>query len=193
MGLNPMKWKTRTVLYITGLILTFYVLFIYKKQHQVMFEATIHDTDPMHVWEFMADFSNMRKLNPTIEDFNVIAESGNYDHWKYSVEYTEHLSHIPIIRNIAHGHYAVRPDKTGYIITSKHHTCFFPSFGCLESVSQLRFDKDGEKDTRYIETVQYECPIAFSPLCYREVMYQRKEIMTGLKLEFAMKKANKND
>lgn len=45
---------------------------------------------------------------------------------------------------------------------------------------------DGTKDTKCIETVQYECPIAFSLLCYREVMYQRKEIMKRLKWEFAI-------
>lgn len=191
MGFNPMKWKTRTVLYALVAICMFYVLFMYKKKHQVMFEATIHNTDPKHVWEFVADFSNMKKLNPTIEEFNIVKESGNYDHWKYSVEYTEHLSHIPIIRNIALGHYAVRPEKDGYVITSKHHTCFFLNFGCLETVSQFRFDKDEEKNTKYLETVQYECPIAFSPLCYREVMYQREEIMKGIKREFALARARK--
>ncbi|XP_076173687.1 uncharacterized protein LOC143149841 isoform X5 [Ptiloglossa arizonensis] len=188
MGINPMKWKTRTVLYSIIVLFLFYELFIYKKKHQVMFEGIIHDSNPMHVWEFVADFSNMKKLNPTIEEFNVIAESGNYDHWKYSVEYMEHLSHIPIIRNKAHGHYAIRQDNNGYLITSKHSTCFFFKFGCLESISQFRFDREGTNDTKCIETVQYECPITFSTLCYKEVMYQREEIMKRLKLEFSVKK-----
>ncbi|XP_076239459.1 uncharacterized protein LOC143182382 [Calliopsis andreniformis] len=192
MGINPMKWKTRNVLYTTLTSIFFYVLFIYKKKHQAMIEGVIHNTNPMHVWEFVADFNNMKKLNPTIEDFNVIAESGNYDHWKYSVEYTEHLSHVPIIRNTAHGHYAIRQENNGYLVTSKHHTCFFPKFGCLESISQFRFDRDGTNDTRCIETVQYECPIAFSMLCYREVMYQREEIMKRLKLEFEVAKVKNN-
>ncbi|CAK9795399.1 hypothetical protein ANTQUA_LOCUS330 [Anthophora quadrimaculata] len=188
MGINPMKWKTKNVLYASLTLLIFYALFIYKQKHQVLFEGIVKDSNPMHVWEFVADFSNMKKLNPTIEDFNIIAESGNYDHWKYSVEYTEHLSHIPIIRNTAHGHYAIHQDKHGYLITSKHHTCFFFKFGCFESISQFRFDRDGANDTKCIETVQYECPIVFSPLCYREVMYQREEIMEGLKLQFSTAK-----
>lgn len=187
-----MKWKARTVLYALLALLVNYILFIYKKQHQVMFEEIIRDSDPMHVWEYVADFSNMKKLNPTIEDFNVIAESGNYEHWKYSVEYTEHLSHLPIIRNVAHGHYAVRQDKHGYLITSKHHTCFFSKFGCLNSVSQFRFDRDGQNDTKCIETVQYECPLAFSLFCYKEVMYQREEIMRRLKQQFDVTKIQKN-
>ncbi|KAF3424999.1 hypothetical protein E2986_08709 [Frieseomelitta varia] len=170
MAINPMKWKTRNILYTSLTLLIFYVLFVYKKKHHILFEEIIKDSNPVHVWEYVADFSNMKTLNPTIEDFNIIAESGNYDHWKYSVEYTEHLSHIPIIRNTAHGHYAIREDNN------------------VESISQFRFDRDGATDTKCIETVQYECPIAFSLLCYKEVMYQRTEIMERLKLKFSKTK-----
>lgn len=66
MGFNPMKWKTRSIMYGILVILFFYVLFVYKKKHQVMFETTINDSNPKHVWEFVADFSNMKKLNPTM-------------------------------------------------------------------------------------------------------------------------------
>ncbi|XP_078033274.1 uncharacterized protein LOC144468029 [Augochlora pura] len=186
MGLNPMRWKTKNVLYSALMLFIFYILFIYKKKSQVIFEGTIQNSNPIHVWEYVADFSNMKKLNPTIEEFDIIAESGNYDHWKYSVEYTERLSHIPIIRNIAQGHYAIRQDNHGYLITSKHQTCFFSKLGCLESISQFRFDRDGANDTKCIETVQYECPIVFSELCYREVMYQREEIIKRLKAVFSV-------
>lgn len=187
-----MKWKTRTILHGVLGVLVLYTLFVYKKKHQVMFEGVINKSDPRLVWEFVADFSNMKKLNPTIEDFNVIDEGGNYEHWKYSVQYTEHLSHLPMIRNVAHGHYAVKPDNNGYVISSRHRTCFFFNFYCLESVSQFRFDADGVEDTKCIETVQYECPIAFSPLCRREVMYQREEILKRLKLEFAISNRREN-
>jgi len=62
----------------------------------------------------------------------------------------------------------------------------------VESVSQFRFDKDGIEDTRCAETVQYECPIVFLPLCHREVKYQRKEIMKRLKLEFTASHKKEN-
>lgn len=66
MGFNPMKWKTRNVLYTSLTFFILYVFFIYKKKHQVMFEAIIRDSNPIYVWEFVADFSNMKKLNPTM-------------------------------------------------------------------------------------------------------------------------------
>ncbi|OAD56206.1 hypothetical protein WN48_03692, partial [Eufriesea mexicana] len=187
MGINPMKWKTRSLLYTSLILIIFYVLFVYKKKHYVQVEGIIKNSDPIHVREFIADFSNIKKLNPTIEEFDIITEGGTADHWKYSVEYTEHLSYLPI-RNTARGHYDVFTDKNGYLITSKHQTCFFSGFGCLESISQFRFDVDGATDTKCIETVQYECPIVFSLLCYKEVMYQREEIMKGLKSKFSVTK-----
>ncbi|XP_076659337.1 uncharacterized protein LOC143362786 [Halictus rubicundus] len=189
MGLNPIRWKIRNIFYLILALFIFYIFFIYKKKYHVNFEGTIQNSNPIHVWEYVADFSNMKKLNPTIEEFNVIAESGNYDHWKYSVEYAERLSHVPFIRNIAQADYVVRQDNNGYLITSKHRTCFFSNFGCLESISQFRVDRDGANDIKCIETVQYECPIIFSELCYREVMYQREEIMKRLQLEFSVAKA----
>ncbi|XP_018394580.1 PREDICTED: uncharacterized protein LOC108773318 [Cyphomyrmex costatus] len=192
MSFNPMKWKTRSILHSILGALLLYILFVYKKKHQVVFEGIINKSDPRLVWEFMADFSNMKKLNPTIEDFTVLDEGGNYDHWKYSVRYTEHLSHLPMIRNVAHGHYAVKPDNNGYVINSRHLTCFFLDFGCLESISQFRYEVDGTEDTRCIETVQYECPIVFSLLCHKEVMYQRKEILKRLKSEFAINNRREN-
>ena len=72
------------------------------------------------------------------EDWNIISESGNYDHWKYSVQYTEHLSHIPIIKNTAHGHFAVKPEDKGFSINSEHRTCFFSSVGCGKFFSFLK-------------------------------------------------------
>lgn len=48
------------------------------------------------VWEFVSDFGKMRQLNPTILDFKITADhGGGLDDWKYSVEYSEKLSHWP--------------------------------------------------------------------------------------------------
>lgn len=63
-------------------------------------------------------------------------------------------------------------------------------FISVESISQFRFDRDGIVDTKCIETIQYECPILFSPLCYKEIMYQREEIIKRLKLRFSENKIN---
>lgn len=184
MGLNPMKWKTKTLAYSFFGILIVYGLFFYKRTHTVQFEVVIKNSTPEIVWEFVADFSNMKQLNPTIEDFNIIAESGNYEHWKYSVKYSEHLSHIPMIKNTAHGHFAVKPEDSGFSINSEHRTCFLTNFDCVNSVSQFKFQALGN-DTKCLEIVEYECPLLFSSFCYKEVMYQREAIMKNLQTHFA--------
>ncbi|XP_033231126.1 uncharacterized protein LOC117182180 [Belonocnema kinseyi] len=176
---NPMKWKSKILAYSLVSALLIYAFFFYKRKYTVSFEFIIKNSTPESVWEFVADFSNMKKLNPTIEDWDIISESGNYDHWKYSVQYTEHLSHIPIIKNTAHAHFAVKPEGKGFSINSEHRTCFFSNIGCVDSVSQFKFHGIGD-DTKCLENVQYECPVLFTLLCYKEVMYQREEIMKNL-------------
>lgn len=57
-------------------------------------------------------------------------------------------------------------------------------FISVDSISEFKFFSEGE-NTKYVETVQYECPIFFTVLCYKEVMYQRQEIMKNLKSHFA--------
>lgn len=66
MGINPMKWKTRSLLYTSLTLIIFYILFVYKKKHYVQVEGIIKNADPVHVWEFITDFSNIKKLNPTM-------------------------------------------------------------------------------------------------------------------------------
>lgn len=58
---------------------------------------------------------------------------------------------------------------------------FFP----VNSVSVFRFYSIG-KDTKCIETVEYECPLAFTKFCHVEVMFQRNEIMKNLQTHFSM-------
>ena len=61
-----MKWKTKTLAYTFLSVLMIYLLFIHKRSHIVSFEIIIKNSKPEHVWEFVADFSNMKKLNPTM-------------------------------------------------------------------------------------------------------------------------------
>jgi hypothetical protein len=64
-------------------------------------------------------------------DFNILSEGGNYDHWRYSVEYTEFLLYLPFIHNFADANFNVKPGGGRvYIIQSTHNTCFFTRFFC---------------------------------------------------------------
>ncbi|KAJ8959485.1 hypothetical protein NQ318_022182 [Aromia moschata] len=96
------QWKSaRTGALLVGLFVLYLALRVQNYEHKAfVFIPKIH---PNEAWEFVADFSNMKYLNPTIIDFTIIEESGNYDHWKYSTEYSEQLSHWPHLPNHAVG------------------------------------------------------------------------------------------
>lgn len=66
MGINPLKWKIRNMVYIVLGIFLIYIFCFYKKIYQVIDEAVIKNSNPQHVWEYVADFSNMKKLNPAM-------------------------------------------------------------------------------------------------------------------------------
>lgn len=66
MYLNPMKWKTRTVAFGGLITFGFYFLFIYKWTHDFFYTAIVKNSNSKQVWEFVADFGNVMKLNPTM-------------------------------------------------------------------------------------------------------------------------------
>lgn len=118
--------------------------FQFERQNEIYFSYRL----------FLRPISDLIYLFEFREDFSVIDEGGNYDHWKYSVRYTEHLSHLPMIRNVAHGHYAVKPDDHGYVISSRHRTCFFfDFFGCckwtLHAIPFARSRSLNKKNSRF--------------------------------------------
>lgn len=69
-------------------------------------------------------------------DFKITKDGGHFNHWKYSVEYQERLSHWPYWLNVAEADYVVRKldaDEQGdYIVSSEHRTCFAAGLYCRE-------------------------------------------------------------
>ncbi|XP_054258235.1 uncharacterized protein LOC128983099 [Macrosteles quadrilineatus] len=176
-------WSKKNV--ILGCIVGFILwLMLRKQQYRAKFDALVRNSKPIEVWEYVADFSNMKRLNPTILDFTIEEESGNYDHWKYTVHYTEFLSNLPFMSNYAEANYQVKPLSEGtYIIQSTHTTCFYSSLACVNSVSSFTFEPKAES-TLCTEDVIYECPTIFSKFCEREVWFQRHAIMENLQKHF---------
>ncbi|XP_073999281.1 uncharacterized protein isoform X2 [Rhodnius prolixus] len=176
-------WRRKKYTIICIIALIAYIMIV-PKEYKVQFDSTIKGVGPAEVWEYVADFNNMKFLNPTILNFTITSDSGNYDHWEYGVYYTEHLSSFPFILNAAHGHYIVKKlDENVYVILSKHQTCFLGSNMCLASWSKFTFKEDlpNSRNTYCQETVAFECPRILSYVCHEEVLYQRKHIFSNLK------------
>ncbi|XP_050075629.1 uncharacterized protein LOC126563062 [Anopheles maculipalpis] len=185
------RWaKRRVFVTLTIVIVLYYFLSSpYQKYH---ISTIIPGTKPEDVWEFVADFSRMKKLNPTILNFRVLADHGNFEHWKYSVEYDERLSHWPHTFNTAVGHYSVRklPESEGgqYSVASTHRTCFLMGLFCVNSKGEFKMSRIHLEDTYCEETVYYQCPFFFGRFCRREVEFQRTAIMENLKQQFKKQK-----
>ncbi|XP_066256096.1 uncharacterized protein [Euwallacea similis] len=184
--MNRFLWKSRKSLTMFLGVLALYSTIRVRKY---AYEASVFlpMVPPNEPWEFIADFSNMKFLNPTIVDFTITEESGNYEHWKYSVEYAENLSHWPHLANHATAHFQVKSNlKKGiYVIQSAHETCLFLGIYCLKSQSEFKFFRSNITNGSICqENVAYECPAILSTFCKREVRFQREAIMTNLQRKF---------
>lgn len=144
-------------------------------------------------------------------DFKITSDEGNFNHWKYSVEYTERLSHWPYWENVAEADFEVKKlhqsDRAQYAVSSDHRTCFLAGLYCCKlhknalqikfhishfncyasfsvySTGEFLFSEMGS-DTYVVEIVNYQCPPFFGPVCRREVEFQRKAIMQNLAAHF---------
>lgn len=116
--------------YIIGICAVIFVyIFLFTRYQTFEYQEIIKSVKPESVWEYVADFSKMKSLNPAILEFKVLSDHGNIDDWKYSVEYIEKLAHWPYFLNKATGNYhvrkVVRDRKYLYLVESTHKTCFF--------------------------------------------------------------------
>lgn len=119
---------------LTGIAAILIYVFLIGGYKTYQHEDVIKNAKPVDVWEFIADFSKMKELNPTILDFKILSDHGNNHDWKYSVEYTEQLSHWPYWLNTIVGHFHVRKvledRKSLYLVESTHKVCFFWLYCC---------------------------------------------------------------
>uniref|UniRef100_A0A182M202 Uncharacterized protein n=1 Tax=Anopheles culicifacies TaxID=139723 RepID=A0A182M202_9DIPT len=184
------RWAKRRVFVSVTIVIVLYY-FLSSSYQRYHISTIIPHTKPEDVWEFVADFSRMKKLNPTILNFRILADHGNFEHWKYSVEYDERLSHWPHTFNTAIGHYSVRklPESDGgqYSVASTHRTCFLFGLFCVNSKGEFKMSPIHKEDTYCEETVHYQCPFFFGRFCRREVEFQRQAIMENLKQQFKQK------
>jgi hypothetical protein len=125
---NPYSNNKRK--YIVGICAIIFVYsFLFSRYQSYEYQEVIKNVKPKVIWEFVADFSQMKTLNPTIIDFKILSDEGNFEDWKYTVEYTENLSHWPHWINKAVANYhvtkVIRDRKYVYLVESEHKTCFY--------------------------------------------------------------------
>lgn len=122
--------KQKIIISVAAVILIY--LFFFGRYQTYEQSEIIKNAKPIEVWEFVADFSKMKELNPTILDFKILSDHGNNEDWKYTVEFLEKLSHWPYWENTINGNFHVRKvlkdSKNLYLVESTHKVCFFKFF-----------------------------------------------------------------
>ena len=139
---SPRSRYKKKRLYLLALIaVIFTYFFLFSRYQTYEYQEVIKNAKPKDIWEFVSDFSKMRQLNPTILDFKITADHGTLEDWKYTVEYSENLSHWPHWINKAVGHYhakkIIKDRKYVYVIESTHRTCFFHFYCGKSSILKL--------------------------------------------------------
>ncbi|XP_023301647.2 uncharacterized protein LOC111683776 [Lucilia cuprina] len=175
---------------VFSVLLVLYLVFS-SGYHKYEIDGVIKNSRPEDVWNYVADFSKMRLLNPTILNFRILSDSGHTHDWRYTVEYTERLSHWPYWLNTARANYIVvkslpQVNPEVYSIKSNHETCFFKGLYCLHAESEFNFAAQAG-NTYCSEKIRYECPPFLSLACKRELEYQRKAVMHNLTIIFSKK------
>lgn len=59
------RWNRKRIIFAIAILLLIFVM-LSCRYHRYEIDATLRNTKPEDVWEFVADFSKMRKLNPTM-------------------------------------------------------------------------------------------------------------------------------
>lgn len=83
-------------------------------------------------------------------DFNVMDESGDLQHWKYTIEYTQKLSHWPRMENVGVANYEMISDLVhlNYLINATQRACFVSGMYCCKNIQKI---------TELILTILYYC------------------------------------
>ncbi|CRL02056.1 CLUMA_CG015075, isoform A [Clunio marinus] len=181
--------------YMFGICAVIFVyLLLFSRYQTYEIQEVIKNVKPVTVWEFVADFSKMKSLNPTIHEFKILSDHGNNEDWKYTVEYIESMSGWPHWKNKINANFhvrkVIRDRKYLYLVESVHKSCFFSVF-CLKANGEFEFTDINNGDTLVTETVKYQCPPFLGQYCRKEVEYQRKKILYNLTNHFKHHKQEK--
>lgn len=64
-------WRRKKYTIICIIALIAYIMIV-PKEYKVQFDSTIKGVGPAEVWEYVADFNNMKFLNPTMQVIIII-------------------------------------------------------------------------------------------------------------------------
>lgn len=180
------QWKSRKSLTLVAILLLA-IIFLRIKYYRYSTEIKLAKAKAETVWEYVADFSNLKQLNPSIVDFLILNDSGNFETWHYTVQYKEVSSNWPYLTSATLAHFEVKHVNKlvqAYYINSNHTSCMAFGCICLTTYSSYDFTQQGN-GVDVFELVNYQCPVIFSGLCRKNIEHQRELIARNLIKHFS--------
>ncbi|XP_068206587.1 uncharacterized protein [Palaemon carinicauda] len=178
------RTRRKLPLALGGLVCLFLIL---KRGNQTRnYELFIPHQDPKAVWDVVADFSNMPKLNTRIDHWELLDESGNFDRWTYKViTYESMIGQWLFGYNENHGEVIVEPIKAPdhYYMQEVYTTHSFHGFLIIKNHGKMDFKRavqDGQKGTLFVHEAYCNCPLLLAPVCILETDLNRAEFLRNL-------------
>ncbi|KAL7635436.1 UNVERIFIED_CONTAM: hypothetical protein RMT77_014505 [Armadillidium vulgare] len=174
------------------------VYFCFKKGSQrKSYKIFIPNVDPKVVWEFLADYSNVAKLNIRIVKWQLVNEDkivkrkSHFPVWIYNV-----VSYETMIGQFLFGlnenHATIEVEEVDlatshFRITNMFKTYSFRNLIKINNTSRMDFRKstnDGKIGTIFEEKIVMNCPLLFTFICNYETDRNREDFYRNLLLVF---------
>ncbi|KAK7067201.1 hypothetical protein SK128_003610 [Halocaridina rubra] len=169
---------------IVGLVLLYLLL---KRGYQTReYELFIPKQEPKTVWNVVADFSNLAKLNTRIDRWELLDESGNFDRWTYRViSYETMIADWLFGLNENHGDILVEPIAAPdhYYMQEVYTTYSFHGWLTIKNQGIFNFKRsfqNGQAGTHILHDVSMNCPLLLGPVCKLETDLNRREFLKNL-------------
>lgn len=150
------------------------------------YELFIPNQEPKAVWDVVADFSNMVKMNTRIVRWEFLDESGNFDQWTYRViSYETMVGAWFFGLNENHGEVLVEPIHIPdhYYMQEVYTTYSFHGWLVIKNHGKTHFKRstrDGQQGTLFQQETYSNCPLLLSPVCCLETDLNRAEFLRNL-------------
>ncbi|XP_018009477.1 uncharacterized protein LOC108667010 [Hyalella azteca] len=172
--------------------ITFLLVIFLKRGHQERrYEFFIPGREPKQVWDLLADFRNIARLNQRIRKWQLGSENTDKKgNWEYEVTSYEAMAGDWLFGlNVNRGRVSVTADDPPrrYSIESVFKTESFRGLFLVDNASKVtieRKQRDGETGALVAEVVSMNCPLLFSQLCYAETDANRKDFIKNVKYYF---------
>ncbi|XP_047474846.1 uncharacterized protein LOC125029103 [Penaeus chinensis] len=155
------------------------------------YELFIPNQEPKAVWDFVADFSNMPKLNTKIQRWELLDETGNYERWSYRVvTYETMVGGALFGLNENHGEVLVEPVKAPdhYYLQEVYTTYSLHGYLVVRNHGKMHFRREvrhGVRGTFFQQEAFSDCPLLLAPICSYEIDHNRRNFLANLASAFA--------